>query len=100
MKSASTIRQLMVWSYSSTAGEAGDAPYFPHVLSGSHALFPKSDDDLTHFSLTTSVRPTEGRNSHLSHFHHHQGCVSGDYYAGYGRERQGEKRALPLIMDD
>ena len=42
----------------------------------------------THSGLTTSTRPTKGRDSHSSQ--HHQTCASGDHYADHPRSRQGK----------
>jgi hypothetical protein len=72
------------------AGIIGTDPIF-HVFSlrfiWFFSRFSESGGHPTHFGLTTTVRPTEGRNSHSSHFS--QGGAR-DYYAGYGREGQAE----------
>jgi len=80
-------------------GVMGDGPHFLRSLSGSHARFSKSHGH------SSGLRPQHIYPTHegpqLSFGVASSGCVSGDYYARYGREGQGEKRVAPgLIMDD
>ena len=69
-------------------GVMGDGPHFLRSLSGSHARFSKSHGH------SSGLRPQHIYPTHegpqLSFGVASSGCVSGDYYAGNGREGQGK----------